>query len=243
MIFLKYSEGFGYKKKNLRFGHYIAIACCLLLIGGASWFALSGLEKDNISEESQPKSQNSEYNSNNTSYTESVVEESKPITSTEEVKNEVKNEVYESKTENKTESKSEKEIINFTMPVEGEILKDYSEKNLQYSSTYSDMRLHLGTDIACEINSPVFSVGNGTVKNIEKNTSLGTVVIIEHGNISIKYASLKDIKVKVDDTVSVGDIIGLSDTVPSECNDKSHIHIEAYKNGKQVSVLEALGLN
>ena len=236
---MKYYEGFSNRKKHFGFGFYSVIAACLLLIGGASWFALSGLEKANTKIESQ-KPISSEYNNNTSSYTESVAEESVIPTPNTDVKNEVTSEIYNSTPKEETPPK---ESISFSLPVQGEIIKDYSLNGLQYSATYNDMRLHPAVDIACEIDSPVFAAGNGTVANIESNTSNGNIVTIEHvGNITIKYASLKNINVKIGDTVKMGDIIGYVDTIPSECNDKSHIHIEAFKSGKITSPLKALGL-
>jgi len=45
------------------------------------------------------------------------------------------------------------------------------------------------------------------------------------------------------DTVKVGEIIGTVGTVPAECMDKEHLHLEVFKNGESVEPLEALGLN
>ena len=81
------------------------------------------------------------------------------------------------------------------------------------------------------------------MKSIENNASWGTVVEIEHsGGITIKYAALKDLKVENGSRVKMGDIIGNVTTIPCECNDKEHLHIEAFKDGKAISPLMALGL-
>ena len=72
---------------------------------------------------------------------------------------------------------------------------------------------------------------------------LGRSVVIEHvGGLTIKYSALEDISVKSGDSVKLGDIIGVVATIPSECNDENHLHIEALKDGKPVSPLEALGI-
>jgi murein DD-endopeptidase MepM/ murein hydrolase activator NlpD len=132
----------------------------------------------------------------------------------------------------------------FVMPVQGEIIKPYSEKELQYSATFGDMRVHLGIDIACENGTSVSSCSNGKILNIEDNSQLGTTITIDHGNgITAKYAGLNEIKFKVGDTVSAGDIIGEVSTIPTECADQSHFHFEVYKNGHPSSPLETLHIN
>jgi len=241
MIFLKYTEGFGSRKKRFGAGFYTVIACCLLLIGASAWFALSKIENTQPSTVPDTSSKTEEYQDNTSSYIETVPEEPIKSTPAEDVKKDVSSEPYTSSESHKEETDTS---YAFIMPVEGEVIKDYSENSLQYSSTYGDMRIHNGIDISCNSDSPIFSCGDGTVKGIENSSENGTVVIIEHKNsITIKYASLKELKVKQGDKVKMGDTIGISTTVPSECNDKSHIHIEAYKDGKQVSPLKALGLD
>ena len=130
------------------------------------------------------------------------------------------------------------------MPVQGKVLKDYSGERLQYSATYGDMRLHKGIDIECEKGTAVSAAADGTVLSVINDATFGTVLEIDHKNgIMVKYAALDDVKLKEGDAVKMGDIIGKVGTVPCECNDKSHIHIEVLKDGKQVSPLKALGLS
>ena len=130
------------------------------------------------------------------------------------------------------------------MPVGGEVIKDYSEKQLQSSATYGDMRIHTGIDIACEDGTSVSAAGDGKVTAFEESSSLGTTVTIDHGNgITTKYAALKNVKVKEGDKVTAGDIIGTVTTVPGECADQSHLHFEVFKNGHSAAPLSTLGLN
>ncbi len=229
MIILRYTENYSKRKfKGSKF--YIVVACCLAILGTASWFAVSNFNDDSVEsipEETPPKT---EYQDKTPSYTES--EESSEQQTAEDV---------ESEPYIPSEEPIEKPLA-FTMPVEGEIIKDFSRTNLQFSKTYSDMRLHTGVDIACKEGTAVSSVSDGKVVSVEETADYGTTVTIDHsGNIRVKYSALKEIKVKEGDKVSVGDIIALSDTVPSECNDKPHIHIEVLKDGIAVSLIEMIG--
>ena len=129
------------------------------------------------------------------------------------------------------------------MPVVGEIIKNHSDTELQYSATYGDMRLHTGIDIACKNGTFVSSCAAGTVTDIIEDSVLGNCVVIDHGNsITVKYASLEDIKVKKGDKVNIGDIIGSVGTIPSECSDETHLHIEVTKDGKPADPLKTFGL-
>ena len=45
------------------------------------------------------------------------------------------------------------------------------------------------------------------------------------------------------DKVRTGDILGVIGTVPCECADGFHLHLESYKDGVCVSPLSLLGLD
>lgn len=246
---MKYTQGYQGKKSKFGAGFYAIIAVCLLIIGGASWFALSNYNDDGNTASPEINS-SSEYRDNTSSYTESkdnMVEsglndatESLESKSTEQTAEQVSEEPYSS--EESVSAKQER-VKAFTMPVQGEITKDYSDSQLQYSATYGDMRLHSGVDIGCEKGTSVSACSDGTVLSVELNTSYGNTVTIDHGDgITVKYAALDNIKVEQGNKVQTGDIIGTVTTIPAECNDESHLHLEVSKNGEILAPLEALGL-
>lgn len=265
---MKYEENHSSNSKKFSTGLVITIACALLIVAGAAWFALSRYDSgdlpNSISEvESDMSSMYSEIKSDVNSATSEIASDFNSITS--EITSDIKSEYNNMESSyNDTVSKNESIISQpltsaeptnegvssvpynnfvFKMPVEGKILKKFSENELQYSKTYGDMRLHSGIDIACKKETAVSACADGRVLAIEKDGQYGNVITIEHQNdITSKYCSLNDIKVKEGDTVKVGDIIGTVTTIPAECNDEVHLHFEVYKNGIAVSPLEALGL-
>ena len=219
---MKYSQSSSKFSGNAAF--YIIIAVCLLIIGGASWFALSNYNKS-VADNTDKSNMNSkgsaineeEYKDKTSSYTQSTPSADLPYAN--EVSQSVSDEPYSPETENK--------VTVFTMPVEGEILKTYSTNELQFSATYDDMRLHTGIDISCEDGTAVSACSDGTVISVEESANFGPTVTIEHGNgITVKYSALKDITVKPNQKVTAGDIIGKITTVPCECADQSHLHLE-----------------
>lgn len=208
---------------------YIIVAVCILFIGGASWFALSNYNKNaNPTPNTSSKQNTSEYNNGNSSYNNTTSPNSN--TSSLDVAKPVTDEPYESKTES-----AKPQVTVYKMPIEGEIIKKFSDKELQYSATYKDMRVHTGTDIACEKNTAVSSCADGKITAIENSAAYGNTVVIDHGNnIISKYSNLNNITVKVGQPVAAGDIIGNVTTVPCESADQTHLHFEILENGKSI---------
>ena len=217
-----------------RKGFYIALAICLIAVGAASYAAVSG-SKDNIRDEDKTSSIYSIVsevgkNVSGMPYPESEAEESSfAESSTPSSDGEEK--------ESTDKSSSPAHADFFVMPITGEILKDFSEDDLQYSETYKDWRLHTGTDIAGDAGSPVYSAGSGEVKEVYYDELYGTTVIIDHfSGITAKYCGLNtEPTVKEGDSVDPGTQIGVLAGVPCESVEQIHLHLEISVDGKAVS--------
>lgn len=220
-------------KKKGNYVFYIVVIVALVVVAVISWIGLSNMgEKPvepDVSMNKKPNNDNSQkYESNDSSYNDSVpdnpkdfVSEVLPSTPTDDP---VKDEPYQK---------------SYTMPINGEIMKDFSADMLQYSKTYGDMRLHPAVDIACKEGTFISAITDGKVVSVEESITLGKVITIDHGDgLIIKYASIKDPKIKAGDTVKSGDLIGAVGTVPSESSDQPHLHIEAERSGKLISIME-----
>ncbi len=232
---MKYTQYSQKKKGNSAF--YITIAMCLVLIGVAAWFAFTRVNNNDVQKITSDNSSNpitsSEYNSGTESYTESEPETSSNIVSSDPAAGKAEKEKY---TSSKQPAKKEKA---YSLPVNGEILKDFSLKTLQYSSTYNDMRIHAAVDIACSEGTLVSAAADGKIQDIENTSDFGKTVTIDHGDgLVIKYCGLKNVTVEKDTAIKMGDSIGAVGTIPCECSDQSHLHLEAYENGKAVSLLK-----
>lgn len=230
---MKYSE---YKSKagaKSKAVFFTVLACCLLSLGGASWFAASRISK-------RESGENPYSISDDTSQIQSQESTELPEISSEEAGNSVSDQPYTSS--DNTESDKAPAVTVYTMPVQGEILKGFSDTELQYSETYKDMRIHTGTDIACERGTAVSACADGHVIDVSESATDGTTVKIDHGNgVVTSYSALESVKVKSGNSVSAGDIIGTVGEMPCECADKSHLHLEAVKNGKTADPIKILG--
>ena len=134
---MKYSEYTSKPKFKGSAAFYTVIACCLLALGGASWFAASKISRRSSDGNNSPSQI---PDSPQSSAVESISEPQATVS--ENVGKSVSDEPYSSKpdaAEPKTESKLPKKV--FTIPVQGDIIKKYSDKELQFSATYGDMRI------------------------------------------------------------------------------------------------------
>ncbi len=222
---------------------YAVLCVCLVGVGVAAWSGVEGFRRLNASSGSDNGSLTGQVESN------SNVLPSVPSTSSKfdisGTASNPKNDKTEnsSKLESKLPSTPEVEqtaapvATYFVSPVLGEVIKGYSDTELQYSMTMHDMRMHKAMDIAADSGTPVVASGEGVVKSIFKDAMLGTVVEIDHGNgITVKYCGLN-----AQPSVNVGDIVdsstrlGSVDVIPIESVEQRHLHLEFYKDGKSVS--------
>ena len=120
------------------------------------------------------------------------------------------------------------------------------DPNLQvYSNTMGDYRIHLGIDVATDMNAEVYALYDGTVENIWEDIMEGYCLAINHGNglISI-YKNLSGsypAGVEVGATVTAGQAVGyVGDSAMIEIADEPHLHFEMTLNGEQVNPLDYL---
>lgn len=252
MIILKYEED---NQKNSSTGLIIAIVVAIVIIIAAAWFALSRYNANNgmgdaVSDiKSNMGSMYEDIKSDVTSTVSDIVSDTESVVS--RVESEYNDIVssYNSSVSDIAEPTGDNvssvpySSADFSKPTQGEILKNFSDKELQYSKTFGDMRLHSGIDIACDKGTAVSACGDGKILNIDESSQYGTVVTLElTGGLTAKYSSLEGLKVKVGDSVKAGDVLGVTATVPAECNDKEHLHFEVYKDGIAADPFEALNL-
>lgn len=130
----------------------------------------------------------------------------------------------------------------FILPVGGKILKDYDDRNLQYSETYKDWRLHLALDIAANKGTAVFSAAKGTVEDIYEDSLLGTVVKINHGSgLTAYYCGLNSSpSVKKGEQIDGGYQIGAIAEIPCESVEENHLHLIMEQDGSPVSPLKVM---
>ncbi len=186
------------------------------------------VKENNVVETNTNKQNNVQENVTNNS----VKEETKESVSEKENKSTQKD--VEKSEENKTQEKKE---LEFSMPVEGEISKNYAKDSLVYSDTLQEWVVHLGIDIKAEKTTVVKSAEAGKVKAIKNDPRYGLTVILEHDNgYSSVYSNLLTAEfVKEGEKVEKGQTIGtVGNTATFEISEESHLHFEILKDGESV---------
>ncbi len=118
-------------------------------------------------------------------------------------------------------------------PVEGEALNTFAADQLSYNETTRDWRLHEGVDLRAEPGQDVLCAMDGTVVTVYDDKSLGTTVVVRHGDgFTTHYANLNEhVPVQVGQSVQAGTVLGtVGSTACSETADGPHLHFAVYSS-------------
>ncbi len=154
--------------------------------------------------------------------------------------NQTKNNTTTNKTKSSatrtTNSKVNEEVkkeLSFSMPVDGEISKEYAKDNLVYSETLKEWVTHMGIDIKAEKTTVVKAAESGTVKSIKNDPRYGLTIVIDHGDgYQTVYANLLTSEFVVEgEKVEKGQSIGtVGNTAVFEVADEPHLHFSILKD-------------
>ena len=230
------------KKKGKSF--YIALGICLVAIGAATFTTYKNTVKidtnddnmDYVQQESYQK-QSKPSKGNDENY--KVYQED---FSQDQEDNASKANVDKVKAKEDIEVKAQKAGL-IVFPAGQNIQKEYSGDNPVYSKTFSDWRIHNGTDFAAEKGSKVVAITDGVVKNVFEDPLLGMTIEIEHdGGFTAFYSGLGNTTlVNKDDKVESGQDIGSINDIPGEIADEPHLHLSIKRDVKTINPVELLG--
>ncbi len=236
-------------------GFYIALCCCVLVIGIAGYFT----EKQ--TDDSSP-AVSTEVAENETSdlpvfsdevekYSDAVIPTPPPAMSAEEESEAVSEPVNEDVPALAQEEQVEDYAVDnpdvegnavtvasqepvFVMPVSGEMLEAFSEA-LVYNSALEDWRTHNGVDIAAETGCSVQSAADGVVEKIT-DTAMGTSVQISHAaDFVTTYTGLESVENLTEGKeIHSGEVIGTLGECKGENVTQPHLHFEISKGGEAV---------
>lgn len=128
----------------------------------------------------------------------------------------------------------------YILPLGNLVQKAYSHGMPAYCETMKDWRTHDGTDFAGEEGQKVRALARGTVQSIEEDPLWGEVLVIDHGvEVYSRYCGVHA-SVKVGDRVDVGDTVGSLVAIPCEAAQGYHLHLEMSVDGDPVDPVTAL---
>ena len=118
----------------------------------------------------------------------------------------------------------------------------YSGDELVYSSTLGDWRTHNGVDYACAQDAQVCAPAAGKVTAVDTDGRWGSVVCIEDSAGRIwRVCGTTDPAVHTGDEVSVGQTLGRAGSIPNECAEETHIHLEVMQGDTYLDPAKLLG--
>lgn len=176
---------------------------------------------------------NNTVKNNNTNTNDTAKKEGKSVNTNKTSENSEKN-VTNSKQEDKATTKQE---LNFSKPVEGDVIKEFAKDNLLYSNTLQEWTTHMGIDIKADKTTVVKAAEAGTVKSIKNDPRYGLTIVIEHENgYQTVYSNLLSTEFvvegeKVEKDQSIGTV---GNSASFEVADEPHLHFEILKDSVQV---------
>ncbi len=139
----------------------------------------------------------------------------------------------------------QKKGLKTAAPVAGQTVAVYAMDSLSYNQTTRDWRVHNGVDITAEAGTPVRAAAAGTVYTTYADETMGTTVVIRHGDgYTTKYASLsEELSVQAGDTVELGQEIGcVGQTALLESAIGDHVHFSVTCNDVLMDPAEFLAM-
>lgn len=205
-------------------GFYVALAACLLAVGGLAvatfgetLFVTEGGESSSPNSEMTPVEQ----------IVSDLPDDRKTTTTT-------------AATTTTTTTTAAADL--YILPFGNLVQKAYSDGRLAYSETMGDWRTHDGVDFSGELGQKVKALADGKVTTVTESPLWGTVITVDHGmEVLSHYYGVKP-AVKAGDSVKVGDLLGTLIAIPCESADEPHLHLEMSIDGKTVDPVAAIGL-
>ena len=243
------------KKPTDRVGFYIALSICFVAVALAVWSTYTSIsnyvsESDDefigsLVEETSPVA------ADVTGITESVTEvptDSDTIAETRD--SEIS--LYETSTLPETEdvgatasfdslSPVFKVTESLIYPVDSKsVSQQYSEEAV-YNSTMKDFRPHTGTDFPAKKGDDVYAMSDGVVSSIAFDEHYGVIMEIKNDEYTIRYCGIdSETKVRMNDTIKQGDVIGVIGDIPFESEIHPHVHVEIKVGDKYIDPLAVI---
>lgn len=249
------------KKNKNNMGFYIALCCCVGVIGIVGYFAdreekvasVNSTQNpivtvkplptptQEVKEEKPLPTLSPTVSEKKEIKAASIIEEETELTEDVDVleKGEPK-EFYDGETVEAVFLNSDPEFI---LPTEGEICEKFSDENLIYNKSMGDWRTHNGIDIKAEAGTEVLVSADGVVEEIYTDY-LGNTVIIDHKNgFKTKYSNLDTTEsLSIGVKMKQGDFLAkIGDYSFGENTEEPHLHFEIIKNERFVNPQDYIG--
>lgn len=243
------------KNKNTRKlpSFYIALCCCVLVIGIAGYFTERNHNKTenviNTDSASDDAETSDVFSAETSGLSDAALSEATPsptnmtaaadISDTIPVVSEPLPPVEEYTVDNPDTEETaiivSSEQPAFIMPITGDVLEEYSEA-LVYNSALEDWRTHNGIDIKADKGCSVQSAADGVIDEVSEDYSGKYVVISHAAGFVTKYMGLEDTEdLTVGKEIKSGEVIGTIGASKGESISEPHLHFELFKDDESVN--------
>lgn len=215
-------------------GFYVALAICLVAVGGVVLATVMGSSEPPVSNGSSDTAVHDRV---------SGVPDTRTTASTVKTTRTTRTTTTTTTSTTATATKPTAATAGgrlFVPPLSNDVVQPYSGNKLVYSETLRLWRTHNGTDFGGDIGQEVRAAGAGTVLSVTEDVLWGGIVEIEHGGGIISRYCGVTASVKKGDGVTVGQAIGTLSAIPSEA-ENTHLHFEILQNGKYVDPMSFIG--
>ncbi len=132
------------------------------------------------------------------------------------------------------------ELPAFILPVTGDIIGEYSD-TLTYNSALGDWRAHGGIDIKADKGCSVQAASDGVIDEVSEDI-MGKYVVLSHSaGLVTKYMGLENTEnLTVGKEVKSGEALGALGDCKGENVTETHLHFEIIKDGECVNPTDYL---
>ncbi len=220
-------KNFFIRLKNRDTSFFIIALCIVLLSTAIIWRYSSNPNSDKGNDLAQKENVNENENISANmdpyeDYVESVIDD------------------YENANKAYDEETKALDLKKMNIPLEGEVIREFTMDDLVYFEAIGEWRVHNGVDIKPKDTLMVEAALKGTVESVKSSELTGTEIIIDHGNnVKTLYNNLVLSQVAVGDSVEQGQTIGnVGKTASIESADGAHLHFEVIVEGKNVNPMD-----
>lgn len=133
-------------------------------------------------------------------------------------------------------------VIEWSCPVDGGVVKEYSADIPVFSLTMEDYRIHAGVDIEGNVGADVLAAADGVITEVRYDPMMGQTVVIKHSDTyTTVYQNMQTVipeGISVGASVKGGQKIGtVGETALIEISESPHLHFSVLADGKYVNPL------
>lgn len=197
-----------------------------------------GKSVNEVKNEMQTNMSNTISNSSTETSSNILNSSSKSSTEQDKTNQTIENKENTASDENTSKKEENTNEVKFTVPIKGEILREFAKDTLVYSDTLEEWITHNGVDIKADKTSVIKAACKGTVYAIKNDPRYGLTVIVNHdGGYQTVYANLLTAEYVVEgEEIEEGQTIGtVGNSSSFEISDDYHLHFELIKDGEYLN--------